>query len=189
MGYLIKQINKIFFIISKVNRRIKMYFLKYNFKSIGNNVIFDPSDSFSFETIEIGNDVFIAGGAIMHASDSSISIGNKVMIGPNITIMGGDHNTCTLGEYMYDIHTKLPENDLPVKIEDDIWIGVNVTILKGVVIGKGSIIAAGAVVTKSCEPYSVLAGIPAKTIKKRFSETNLKKHIKILNEKGSRCVE
>lgn len=54
-------------------------------------------------------------------------------------------------------------------IEDDVWCGANVTILKGVTIGRGSIVAAGAVVTKSFPPYSIIGGVPAKLIKKRFS--------------------
>nr|WP_143033346.1 DapH/DapD/GlmU-related protein [Prevotellamassilia timonensis] len=55
-----------------------------------------------------------------------------------------------------------------VIIEDDCWIGFNVIILPGVTIGKGSIIGAGAVVTKSIPPYSVAGGVPAKVIKSRL---------------------
>ena len=65
---------------------------------------------------------------------------------------------------------KLPNNDLPVVIEDDVWCGANVTILKGVTIGHGSVVAAGAVVTKSFPPYSIIGGVPAKLIKMRFSK-------------------
>jgi maltose O-acetyltransferase len=55
----------------------------------------------------------------------------------------------------------------PVIIEDDVWIGARVIILPGVKIGKGSIVGAGAVVTKDVEPYSIVAGVPAKLIRKR----------------------
>ena len=60
--------------------------------------------------------------------------------------------------------------DQPVVIEDDVWVGANVTILKGVTIGHGSVVAAGAVVTKSCPPYSIIGGVPAKVLRKRFEE-------------------
>lgn len=60
--------------------------------------------------------------------------------------------------------------DQPVVIEDDVWVGANVTILKGVTIGHGSVVAAGAVVTKSCPPYSIIGGVPAKVLRKRFEK-------------------
>lgn len=79
-----------------------------------------------------------------------------------------------------DSHEKLPENDAPVIIEDDVWCGANVTILKGVTIGRGSVVAAGAIVTKSCPPYSIIGGIPAKVLKMRFTPEQIKKHEKII---------
>ena len=66
--------------------------------------------------------------------------------------------------------------DQPVVIEDDVWCGANVTILKGVTIGHGSVVAAGAVVTKSFPPYSIIGGIPAKLLKMRFTEEEIKEH-------------
>jgi len=65
---------------------------------------------------------------------------------------------------------KLPENDQPVVIEEDVWCGANVTILKGVHIGKGSVIAAGAVVIRDVGEYEIWGGVPAKKIKNRFSD-------------------
>ena len=55
-----------------------------------------------------------------------------------------------------------------INIGNDVWIGLNVTLLDGVNIGNGSIIAAGAVVTKDVLPYSIVGGVPAKLIKMRF---------------------
>lgn len=83
------------------------------------------------------------------------------MLGPNVTMMGGDHNIYQLGRYMYDVHEKLLENDLPIVIEDNVWIGAGVIVLKGVTIGTGSVIAAGSVVTKDVAPFSIMAGVPA----------------------------
>jgi len=65
---------------------------------------------------------------------------------------------------------KLPENDQPVVIEEDVWCGANVTILKGVHIGKGSVIAAGAVVIRDVGEYVIWGAVPAKKIKNRFSD-------------------
>tara|TARA_B100000579_G_scaffold437769_1_gene468888 strand:- start:6022 stop:6573 length:552 start_codon:yes stop_codon:yes gene_type:complete len=169
-------------LVSKSFRRIKMHFLKPLFFKYGKNLIFDPSDSFSYETISLGSDVFIGSGAKFSASNSSISIGNKVLFGPNVTIMGGDHNTSQIGRYMFDVHEKLPENDIPVIIEDDCWIGANAIILKGVVIRKGSIVASGALVTKSFPEYSVIGGVPAKLLRPRFNADELSLHISAMEE-------
>ena len=65
-------------------------------------------------------------------------------------------------------------------IEDDVWCGANVTILKGVTIGRGSIVAAGAVVTHSFPPYSVIGGVPAKLLKMRFTPEEIVEHEKRL---------
>ena len=170
----------LYFILPKVLKKIKMIIVKSFFKSVGKNFVFCPSDSFSYNTISVGDDVYIGPGAKFSASNSFISIGNKIMFGPNVTIMGGDHNTSQIGSYMYDVKNKLPENDLPVILEDDIWVGCCVTILKGVSIGTGSIIAAGSVVTKSIPANSVVAGVPAKVIKNRFTDIELLEHKKRL---------
>ena len=68
--------------------------------------------------------------------------------------------------------------DLKVVVEDDVWIGLGVIVLSGVKIGTGSIIAAGSVVTKDVEPFSIYAGNPAKRIRDRFeSKEELIAHI------------
>ncbi len=159
----------------KILSRLLMYLYRPLFKSYGQNFIFDPYSYFTYDTINVGNDVFI-GPKAYFGSIKNITIGNKVMFGPFVTILGGDHNTIQVGEYMYDVEWKLPENDVPIIIEDDVWIGARSIILKGVTIGKGSIVAAGSIVSKDVEPYSVVAGTPARKIKMRFSESDLIKH-------------
>ena len=74
----------------------------------------------------------------------------------------------------------MPNQDAPVVIEDDVWCGANVTILKGVTIGRGSVVAAGAIVTKSFPPYSIIGGVPAKLIKMRFSPEEIERHEALL---------
>ena len=169
--------------LKRVLRRLLMYQYRTLFKKVGKNVVFDPFSSFSYQTIEIGDDVYIGPGARFSASKTFIRIGNKVMFGPDVSIRGGDHNTSVVGSYMYDIKKKLPENDQPVIIEDDVWIGTRAILLKGVRIGTGSIVAAGALVTKDVAPYSIVGGIPARLLKKRFKEEILEEHITILAQK------
>ncbi|NLP45444.1 MAG: acetyltransferase [Epulopiscium sp.] len=93
-----------------------------------------------------------------------LTIGNHVMMGPDVLIYTRNHET-------KDTHIPMMDqgdgDTKAVVIEDDVWLGARVIILPGVTIGKGSIIGAGAVVTKDVEPYSVMGGNPAKVIKKR----------------------
>ena len=177
-----KILGRLVIFIRKGGKKILMYIIRPLFKGYGKNVTFNPSDNFSYSTISLGNDVYIGPGANF-SSITSITIGNKVMIAPNVIIRGGDHNTQEIGSYMFDVKIKLPENDLPINIEDDVWIGSGAIILKGVTIGTGSIVAAGAVVKKDVPPYTIVGGVPAKILKYRFSENDLIEHKKILEMK------
>ena len=103
---------------------------------------------------QINENVFIQGARI----------GDHVMIAPNCSILTKNHNYGRTDVPM-SLQGETPEE--MGYIEDDVWLGRSAIILPGVRIGKGSIIAAGAVVTKSVEPYSIVGGVPAKLIKKR----------------------
>lgn len=120
-------------------------------------------------------------GSVFYCTEAPLIIDKKVIFGPRPTIITGDHRIDVVGKYIMDSNDKLPENDAAVVIEDDVWTGANVTILKGVTIGRGSVVAAGAVVTKSCPPYSIIGGVPAKILKMRFTPAEIVEHEKFLN--------
>lgn len=128
-------------------------------KQCGRNVYFRPlsSDIKGLWNLSVGDDTSIPKGSIFYCTRAELTIGRKVIFGPRPTIITGDHRTDVIGKHLIDVseEEKLPENDAPVIIEDGVWCGANVTILKGVTIGRGSIIAAGAVVTKSCSPLYI----------------------------------
>jgi acetyltransferase-like isoleucine patch superfamily enzyme len=151
-------------------REILMRLLRPAFGRYGRNFIFGPHDHFNFENIEVGDDVSLGSGAVLMASESRILIGDKVMFGPNVTVVGGNHNTSQRGKFMYDVIQKRPEDDQDVVIEDDVWVGCGAIILKGVRIGRGSIVAAGALVNRDVEPYSIVGGVPARVIGVRFGD-------------------
>lgn len=134
------------------------------------------------ENITICNDVSIGPNAILWSTRAKIIIHNKVIIGPNLSIITGDHKYNTVGKFMYDINDEEKEESLDQNVEicEDVWIGGGVTILKGVTINQGCIIGAGSVVTNSTEPYGVYAGVPAKKVKDRFNNDQIKEHKKIL---------
>jgi len=153
-----------------------------SFAKCGKNVVFFPINSiFSYKKMFLGNDIYIGPNANFSAdSNATITLGNKILFGPGVKILCGNHNTSIMGKYMFDIEEKRPEDDQPVIFEDDIWVGADAIILKGVTIGRGSIIAAGAIVTKNVPRYSVVAGIPAKVIKYRWNPEEIKKHEEII---------
>jgi maltose O-acetyltransferase len=117
---------------------------------------------------------------ILLASLSKIRIGNKVMFGPEVMILAGDHNTSVVGQFMYDVSWKRPEDDRDVTIDDDVWIGSRAIILRGVVVGRGAIVAAGAVVTKNVPPYSMVGGVPARVLKFRWDVDTILRHEEML---------
>lgn len=151
-------------------------------KRCGHNVYLRPSasDIKGLKNLSIGNYVSIPKGSVLYCTEAELKIGNKVIFGPKPTIITGDHRIDVIGTYIIDSHEKSPNNDKPIIIEDDVWTGANITILKGVTIGRGSVIAAGAVVTKSCPPYSIIGGVPAKIIKYRFTIDEVLAHEKEL---------
>jgi acetyltransferase-like isoleucine patch superfamily enzyme len=151
--------------------------LRPAFGRCGRNFIFDPNDHFNHENIEVGNDVSFGSGAVLMATESRILIGNKVLFGPNVTVVGGNHNTSQEGKFIYDVTQKRQEDDQDVTVEDDVWVGTGAIILKGVRIGRGSIVAAGALVNKDVLPYTIVGGVPARVIGVRFEDfETLRRH-------------
>jgi acetyltransferase-like isoleucine patch superfamily enzyme len=127
--------------------------------------------------MHFGSHIFIGRGARISAM-AGMYIGDHTIIGPELLVMGGDHNFKEVGKLMW--YTTKGGVNMPVVIEDDVWIGARVTLLKGVVIGRGSVIGAGSVVTKSVPPYSVAAGNPCRVLRRRFPEEELRRHIEAL---------
>lgn len=150
----------------------------------GDRVFFSPCNSvITYQSMDVGNNVSIGYHADFVATRSKIIIGDHVVFGPHVSIRGGDHTFDIPGRYIDSIEDdeKLPQNDADVIFEGDNWIGMNAVILKGVTIGYGSIIAAGAVVSNSVPPFAIVGGVPARVIRYRFNEDDIKKHIDILN--------
>lgn len=133
--------------------------------------------------LTIGDRTYIGPRACLYSLLAPLRIGADVMFGPNVTVITGDHRIDLVGRTMRSVGNdeKLPTNDAPVIIEDDVWVGANVVILKGCTIGTGSVIAAGAVVTSDVEPFSIYGGIPAKKLKERFTNEEKALHIRRLN--------
>ena len=162
------------------------YVNKSKFACCGKNVYLEYGSIFSNSKIYIGNDVNIRRNCIIQSGKANIYIGNHVMITSYVTMNAGNHRIDIVGKNMKEIKMseKLPENDRDIVIEDDVWIGQKATILNGVHIGRGSVIGAGAIVTKDVPPYTIYTGIPEKKMRRRFNDEQIQKHEKILKERG-----
>lgn len=137
------------------------YFLAKRFvKQCGTNVNFEKGASFGSDFI-IGDN---SGVGINAQISSSVIIGKSVMMGPEVVMLTTGHRHDRIDIPM-GAQGGLPLR--PIVIQDDVWIGQRAIILPGVVIGHGSIVGAGAVVTKSFPPFSVIGGNPAKLLKNR----------------------
>ena len=144
-------------------RRKKQAALLASFASAGDGcLVYTDGVFLGPANIRLGSNVQIGPGAWFSAVEASITIGDKVTLGPRVAVITGDHNTGQLGVFLHDVADKRPEDDLPVVIEDDAWIGYGAIVLKGVTIGRGSVVGAGAVVTKSVPAYSVVVGNPCR---------------------------
>ena len=131
--------------------------------------------------LTLADDVNIPRGATFFCTEAPITIGRNVGFGPNPTIITGNHRVDVPGRFYHDVTEKRPGDDLPVVIQDDVWCGANVTILKGVTVGYGAVLAAGSVVTKDVPPCEIWGGVPARFLKNRFAtETEKQQHLAFL---------
>lgn len=132
------------------------------------------------KNVEIGRFTSINGpGTRISANINKIKIGSFCSIASNVVMQEYYHRYNRLTTYYIyqNLFNELNHNDIfskgSIEIEEDVWIGSNSVILSGVSIGRGSIVGAGSVVTKSIPKYSIVAGNPAKVIKNRFQQETI----------------
>ena len=137
-----------------------------------------------YENIQLGNDVSVGRGCIFESTAGTITIGNNVGFNSNCTL-GADFGSIIIGNnvivgmntvmraanHRFDLGNETLIRDQghvgdEINIADDVWIGACVTILAGVHIGSHSVVGAGSVVTQDVPPSSLVAGVPARVIRK-----------------------
>ncbi len=125
------------------------------------------------DLVEIGENCVIMMGAVLNIG---AVIGEKTMIDMNVVVGGRAvvGKNCHIGAGSVLAGVVEPPSAEPVMIEDDVLLGANVVVLEGVKVGKGAVVAAGSVVVKDVESFTVVAGVPAKMIKKVDDKTKSK---------------
>jgi acetyltransferase-like isoleucine patch superfamily enzyme len=130
--------------------------------------------------ISIGNCVYIGKRVLIECNSQ---IGDYVLIANNVAFVGrNDHDFREVGvpvrfaPWIGSRGCRSKYRDEKVVVESDVWIGYGAIVLSGVHLGRGSIVAAGSVVTKDVSPYSIVGGNPAKEIGRRFTDDEIMRH-------------
>lgn len=152
--------NNEFPLLGKFSCRIRRFLCGVLFESAGNQINIQRRVYFGRNRVSIGNHSGLGEG--FHIQNSELEVGDYVMTGPDIMVLGGGH-------VFKSKHVRIgSQGNLPktkLKIEDDVWIGARVTILGNCSkIGKGAVVGACSVVTKDVPEYAIVAGNPARII-------------------------
>lgn len=169
-------IGRVIWNISRIWDKFKKIYLMSCFQEVGKDCYLGKNIKITPKNIRLGNHVYIGEGSVIQSAHGEIIIGNHVMLGPNVHIHGGNHIFNEIGCYMDEVKSKNEGEDGQVVIEDDVWIGSCSIVLKGVRIGKGSVIGAGAIVTKDVPSYSIYTNKIEPIIRRRFSNEEIIEH-------------
>lgn len=151
---------------------------------LGENSTFGRGTVFYAPTaMTIGDNVYIGKYC---ALETDIEIGNDVLIGSQVGLIGKyDHDYSCVGKsikdspWVGDPDYAFKGKGLKIRIENDVWIGYGATVVSGVTIGRGAIVAAGSVVLRDVEPYAIVGGNPARVIGRRFDDAQIAEHERI----------
>lgn len=144
-----------------------------------------PNNIFDINKVSVGKYTYGRLEVLMFNNENSLKIGSYCSIAPKtVFLLSADHYTDHISSFPYKVKvTKnldregISKGDIVVA--DDVWIGCGTTVLSGVHIGQGAVIAAGSVVTKDVPPYAIVGGVPTKVIKYRFSPEMITELLKV----------
>lgn len=165
--------------------------IKYKLRQCGkNSIIENPCRIESPRSVIIEENVNIRFGfSIINARNENVIIKRNTTIAPNVTIVTNNH-VPTIGIPIFLLTSShINDKSTDIVIEEDVWIGTNVTILAGASLGRGAIVGANALVTKRIPPYAVVTGIPARIVATRFSKEQIIMHEKLLYNQKDRLSD
>lgn len=181
----LRMICKIYFLIKmelgQIKRKIKFNILKIHWreKNQHNGSIYNSL--FNQDLVTVGIQSYGELNVVSFSDVSKLIIGNYVSIAEHVTfLLDVEHHYNYISTFPFLVKalyctTNEAFGKGNIVVDDDVWIGYNSLILSGVHIGQGAVVAAGSVVTKDIAPYSIVAGNPAKVIRKRFSDEIIQK--------------
>jgi acetyltransferase-like isoleucine patch superfamily enzyme len=173
------------FIVSKLFSNFKRKRFNKIWHFYNKNNMTTPGNMFDLRKVTIGCNTY---GTITvndwSPDPAKLVIGSYCSIAPGVQfLLGSEHNLNTISTYPFKVkkfgYNQEARSKGSIIIKDDVWIGMNAIICSGITIGQGSVIAAGAVVTKDIDPYAIVGGNPAHIIKYRFSKDIIERLLKL----------
>lgn len=164
---------------------LKMLYHTAKWKNRNKHNSTKPGNLFDIDSVIVGNYTYGDLTVLTFSKESRLEIGNFCSIaGGVVFVLNADHAVNRISTFPYKVMCLYTERTEAVSkgniiVNDDVWIGQNAVILSGVTIGQGAVVAAGAIVTKDVPPYAIVAGVPAKVIKYRFSPELIAELMKI----------
>lgn len=170
--------------MSNITRTIKLSIFKKRWRRLNKHNNTYALDLFPLSTVEVGRYSYGGLKVLTFGEGYKVKIGDFCSIGPNVLfVLKADHSIDTISTFPFKVKVLGEKAEAISKgdiiLDDDVWIGANVTVLSGVHIGQGAVVAAGAVVNSDVPPYAVIGGVPAKIIKYRFDESIIAKLISV----------
>lgn len=158
----------------KIKEYIDIYLFRKKWREKNSHNTTIAANQFNMDVVEVGRETYGAIRVLNYGTGQKLKIGNYCSLAQEVMfVLDADHYVDTISTFPFKV--KIMGQPLEgvskgdIIVEDDVWIGYRSTILSGVRIGQGAVVAAGAVVTKDVPPYAIVGGVPAKVLKYRFS--------------------
>lgn len=170
-------------LIQRVFRKINLVLENRKYKNIAPGVFLGPGICVSKkDNLIMKEGASLEPGTLIMNINAKFIMGRWSGAGPNLTVITGNHMS-VVGKPLLQVNDEDKKimdpkgcQDQDVILEDDVWLGTNVTLLNGVIVGRGAIVAAGTVCRTKIPPYTIVAGNPAKVVGFRFNPDEIIEH-------------
>ena len=160
--------------------QIKRVFHKMKWRKSNSHNDTSAENIFNIENVKVGRYTYGPIYVLNENMNSKLTVGDFCSIAPRVSFcLGSEHRTDTISTFPFKVKVMGADREALSKgdivVDNDVWLGYGATIMSGVHIGQGAVVAAGAVVTKDVPPYAIVGGVPAKVIKYRFPKDIINK--------------
>lgn len=172
-------------IIGNIKRLVEINSFKRKWRKINRHNSTMVNAIFPMDVVVVGNQSYGEINVITFSDKHQLIIGDYVSIAQNVTfVLDAEHYMSNISTFPFKVKTLYVESNESfakgdIIVDDDVWIGYGATIMSGVHIGQGAVVATGAVVTKDVPPYAIVGGVPAKVIKYRFDPELIEELLKV----------